>query len=57
MTLQYDTLDEVRERLVEVSPNLVCYNDVEEANFFKQANELAMVSVILLKWECLCVAE
>lgn len=43
MTLPYDTLDEVRERLVEVSPNLVCYNDVEEANFFKQANELAML--------------
>ncbi|XP_078259798.1 NADH-ubiquinone oxidoreductase 75 kDa subunit, mitochondrial [Rhinoraja longicauda] len=44
MTLPYDSLDEVRERLVEVSPNLVCYNDVEEANFFKQANELAMLA-------------
>ncbi|XP_032880238.1 NADH-ubiquinone oxidoreductase 75 kDa subunit, mitochondrial [Amblyraja radiata] len=43
MTLPYDTLDEVRERLVEISPNLVCYNDVEEANFFKQAHELAML--------------
>ncbi|XP_051883838.1 NADH-ubiquinone oxidoreductase 75 kDa subunit, mitochondrial [Pristis pectinata] len=41
MTLPYDTLDEVRERLAEVSPNLICYDDVEEANFFKQANELA----------------
>uniref|UniRef100_UPI00398E5043 NADH-ubiquinone oxidoreductase 75 kDa subunit, mitochondrial n=1 Tax=Pristiophorus japonicus TaxID=55135 RepID=UPI00398E5043 len=41
MTLPYDTLDEVRDRLAEISPNLICYNDVEEANFFKQANELA----------------
>ncbi|XP_062907680.1 NADH-ubiquinone oxidoreductase 75 kDa subunit, mitochondrial [Mobula hypostoma] len=41
VTLPYDTLDEVRERLSEVSPNLICYDDVEEANFFKQANELA----------------
>ncbi|XP_067844199.1 NADH-ubiquinone oxidoreductase 75 kDa subunit, mitochondrial isoform X2 [Heptranchias perlo] len=41
MTLPYDTLDEVRDRLAEISPNLICYDDVEEANFFKQANELA----------------
>ncbi|KAM9347416.1 NADH-ubiquinone oxidoreductase 75 kDa subunit, mitochondrial-like [Symphorus nematophorus] len=41
VTLPYDTLDEVRERLAEVSPNLVRYDDVEEANYFKQANELA----------------
>ncbi|XP_072434696.1 NADH-ubiquinone oxidoreductase 75 kDa subunit, mitochondrial [Chiloscyllium punctatum] len=41
VTLPYDTLDEVRDRLAEISPNLICYNDVEEANFFKQANELA----------------
>ncbi|GLD45528.1 NADH-ubiquinone oxidoreductase 75 kDa subunit, mitochondrial-like protein [Lates japonicus] len=41
VTLPYDTLDEVRSRLVEVSPNLVRYDDVEEANYFKQANELA----------------
>uniref|UniRef100_A0A8C4P134 NADH-ubiquinone oxidoreductase 75 kDa subunit, mitochondrial n=1 Tax=Dicentrarchus labrax TaxID=13489 RepID=A0A8C4P134_DICLA len=42
VTLPYDTLEEVRSRLAEVSPNLVRYNDVEEANYFKQANELAM---------------
>lgn len=41
--LPYDSLDEVRSRLAEVSPNLVRYDDVEEANYFKQANELAMV--------------
>uniref|UniRef100_A0AAR2L088 NADH-ubiquinone oxidoreductase 75 kDa subunit, mitochondrial n=1 Tax=Pygocentrus nattereri TaxID=42514 RepID=A0AAR2L088_PYGNA len=40
ITLPYDTLDEVRERLAQVAPNLVRYNDVEEANYFKQANEL-----------------
>nr|XP_033474257.1 NADH-ubiquinone oxidoreductase 75 kDa subunit, mitochondrial isoform X3 [Epinephelus lanceolatus] len=41
VTLPYDTLDEVRNRLAEVSPNLVRYDDVEEANYFKQANELS----------------
>ncbi|XP_004066663.1 NADH-ubiquinone oxidoreductase 75 kDa subunit, mitochondrial [Oryzias latipes] len=41
VTLPYDTLDEVRSRLAEVAPNLVRYDDVEEANYFKQANELA----------------
>lgn len=43
VTLPYDSLDEIRSRLAEVSPNLVRYDDVEEANYFKQANELAMV--------------
>lgn len=41
--LPYDTIDEVRDRLAEVSPNLVRYNDIEEANYFKQANELSKV--------------
>ncbi|KAM7380500.1 hypothetical protein PAMP_003791 [Pampus punctatissimus] len=41
VALPYDTLDEVRERLAEISPNLVRYDDVEEANYFKQANELS----------------
>lgn len=48
VTLPYDTLDEVRDRLAEVSPNLVRYDDVEEANYFKQANELSKVSCYLL---------
>lgn len=43
MTLPYDTLDQVRSRLEEVSPNLVRYDDVEEANYFSQANELSKV--------------
>ncbi|XP_030888983.1 NADH-ubiquinone oxidoreductase 75 kDa subunit, mitochondrial [Leptonychotes weddellii] len=41
MTLPYDTLDQVRNRLEEVSPNLVRYDDVEGANYFQQANELS----------------
>ncbi|KAM6461857.1 NADH-ubiquinone oxidoreductase 75 kDa subunit, mitochondrial isoform 1-T4 [Liasis olivaceus] len=41
MTLPYDNLDQVRRRLEEVSPNLVRYDDVEEANYFIQANELS----------------
>nr|XP_020490125.1 NADH-ubiquinone oxidoreductase 75 kDa subunit, mitochondrial [Labrus bergylta] len=41
VTLPYDSLEEVRDRLAEVSPNLVRYDEVEEANYFKQANELS----------------
>lgn len=44
VTLPYDTLEEVRDRLAEVSPNLVRYDEVEEANYFNQANELSKVS-------------
>merc|ERR1711893_419157 len=40
-TLPYDTLNEVRDRLAEVAPNLTRYGNKEEANYFKQANELA----------------
>lgn len=47
VALPYDTLNEVRDRLAEVSPNLVRYDDVEEANYFKQANELSKVSCYL----------
>lgn len=41
VTLPYDTLDEVRDRLAEVSPSLVRYDNVEEANYFSQAHELS----------------
>uniref|UniRef100_A0A3Q1FZ46 NADH-ubiquinone oxidoreductase 75 kDa subunit, mitochondrial n=1 Tax=Acanthochromis polyacanthus TaxID=80966 RepID=A0A3Q1FZ46_9TELE len=41
VTLPYDSVEEVRSRLAEVSPNLIRYDDVEEANYFKQAHELA----------------
>lgn len=44
MTLPYENLDQIRKRLEEVSPNLVRYDDVEEANYFKQANELSKVT-------------
>lgn len=47
MTLPYENLDEIRKRLEEVSPNLVRYDDVEEANYFKQANELSKVTKAL----------
>lgn len=39
--LPYDTLTQVRARLTEVSPNLTRYGDVEAANYFAQAVELA----------------
>uniref|UniRef100_A0A8C2QR70 NADH-ubiquinone oxidoreductase 75 kDa subunit, mitochondrial n=1 Tax=Capra hircus TaxID=9925 RepID=A0A8C2QR70_CAPHI len=48
MTLPYDTLDQVRNRLEEVSPNLVRYDDVEGANYFQQASELSKVKTFLL---------
>jgi len=47
LTLPYENLDEIRKRLEEVSPNLVRYDDVEEANYFKQANELSKVTEAL----------
>ncbi|NXS79021.1 NDUS1 oxidoreductase, partial [Erpornis zantholeuca] len=44
LTLPYENLDQIRKRLEEVSPNLVRYDDVEEANYFTQANELAKLA-------------
>lgn len=44
ITLPYDDQDSVRARLQEVSPNLVRYDDVEEANYFKQSAELAKLA-------------
>nr|XP_054768057.1 NADH-ubiquinone oxidoreductase 75 kDa subunit, mitochondrial-like [Lytechinus pictus] len=38
--LGYDDIDGVRQRLAEVSPNLVRYGDLEEANFFEQSSVL-----------------
>lgn len=43
LPLGYDRLQEVRERLSEVSPNLTRYGDAEDANYFKQAMELSQV--------------
>lgn len=39
--LPYDNLNEIRSRLEDVSPNLTKYGDVEGANYFAQAAELA----------------
>lgn len=41
--LPYDTLEEVRFRLEEVAPHLTRYGSAEDANYFKQAGELAKV--------------
>ncbi len=38
-TLPYDTLQQIRARLSEVSPNLTRYGLVEEANYFREAAE------------------
>lgn len=39
--LPYDSLDEVRGRLAEVSPALVAYGEVQDNNYFAQARALA----------------
>ncbi len=43
-TLPYDELQEIRNRLTQVSPNLTRYGDVEEANFFAQGEAMAKVA-------------
>merc|ERR1719471_2173617 len=40
-TLPYDTIQQIRGRLGEVSPNLTRYGLIEEANYFAQAAQLA----------------
>lgn len=39
--LPYDSLHEIRRRMSEISPNLTKYGDVEDANYFQQAAQLA----------------
>jgi len=39
--LPYDNHAGLQKRLAEVSPNLTHYGQLEEANYFKQANELS----------------
>lgn len=41
--LPYDSLDEVRDRLSQISPALVTYGNVEDNNYFAQARALAQV--------------
>lgn len=43
VTLPYDSAADIRQRLAEVAPNLVRYDDVQEANYFKQAQQLAQL--------------
>ncbi|KAG8237324.1 hypothetical protein J437_LFUL017526 [Ladona fulva] len=38
--MPYDTLQEVRQRLEEISPNLTRYGEVEGANYTQEACEL-----------------
>lgn len=47
VTLPYDNLNDVRFRLEEVAPHLVRYGDVEPANFFAQALEMAKVRIAI----------
>lgn len=48
--LPYDTLAQLRRRMTEISPNLTRYGDVEAANYFAQAVELAKVSLFFDIW-------
>lgn len=41
--LPYDELSELRERLQEIAPHLIRYNDIEPANFFALAEKLVKV--------------
>ncbi|KPJ00242.1 NADH-ubiquinone oxidoreductase 75 kDa subunit, mitochondrial [Papilio xuthus] len=43
--LPYDNLDEVRDRLSQVSPALVAYGDLQNNNYFAQARALAQVTI------------
>lgn len=45
--LPYDTLDEVRFRLEEVAPHLTRYGSAENANYFRQAEQLSKVCIKL----------
>jgi hypothetical protein len=53
-TLKYDSINALRERLSEIAPNLTRYGDVEDANYFKQAQALAQVTASVLKFVCFC---
>lgn len=46
ITLPYDNLNDVRSRLEEVAPHLVRYGNIEPANFFTQALEIAKVRIL-----------
>lgn len=43
ITLPYDNLQEIRQRMADISPTLVRCGQVEEANFFQQSVEIGKV--------------
>ena len=43
-TLPYDDLPELRQRLAEVAPHLLRYDNVEPANFFSLVQKLVKVN-------------
>ncbi|XP_040578514.1 NADH-ubiquinone oxidoreductase 75 kDa subunit, mitochondrial [Lepeophtheirus salmonis] len=43
ISLPYDSIEELRRRMGEISPNLIRYGALEEANFFKQSSEITMI--------------
>lgn len=53
--LPYDSLDEVRDRLSQVSPALVSYGDVQDNNYFAQARALAQVRILQRRYKYLIV--
>ena len=48
LTPDYETLEEVRERVRQVAPHLTHYDDMEPANIFKLAEKLARAKVSVL---------
>ena len=42
-TLPYDEISEVHERMGEIAPNLLQYDDLQPANFFALAEKLMKV--------------
>lgn len=45
VSLPYDTLSDIRCRLGEIAPHLTRYGEAENANYFKQAEELSKVNI------------
>lgn len=41
--LPYDTIQQMRRRMMDVAPHLTRYGDVEDANYVKQTEEFAKV--------------
>ena len=46
VNLPYDNLLQLRDRMWEISPNLTQYDVCEEANFSKEARDLAKVNLL-----------